>query len=372
MRQLTPDCALDLVNTVYASVDRRGDWRSLLLTIAGALEIPCVGVIARGPDGRALPGFVSESEDRCVDYLVHWMDRDRRIPRFLARASRRPGQLFSDRDLFEDSELRLSPLHNEYFRPMGVGDFFGGCIRAGGSEYFFFGCLPLGDGGPRNREDPLLHGLFGHLVRAVRIWIDTECRAALDRTVLDAAGGRRGIVVVDRAGTVVHVSSAAFAVLGSGLSVVDGRLRLAEAEANKAVQGLLRAALAPGAEGRFGPVSIDRAGRPPVLAEALSAGPDGDAADVAALGALPGGAVLIMTDPETVTRAPDERFRRLGLTPAEARLAALIGAGRTPAEAARDLGISIGTARTTLSTVFAKLKVSRQPALVGLAAALVC
>jgi len=52
--------------------------------------------------------------------------------------------------------------------------------------------------------------------------------------------------------------------------------------------------------------------------------------------------------------------RLFALTPAEARVAALIGSGRSPRQAAEKLGISVGTVRTALKHVFTKVGVSRQ------------
>ena len=49
-----------------------------------------------------------------------------------------------------------------------------------------------------------------------------------------------------------------------------------------------------------------------------------------------------------------------GLAPAEARIATLIGAGLSPQQAAKKLGISVGNVRTTLQHVFTKVGVSRQ------------
>jgi DNA-binding CsgD family transcriptional regulator len=48
------------------------------------------------------------------------------------------------------------------------------------------------------------------------------------------------------------------------------------------------------------------------------------------------------------------------LTPAEARVAALVGSGLSPREAAKELSISEGNLRTTLKHVFAKVGISRQ------------
>lgn len=53
-------------------------------------------------------------------------------------------------------------------------------------------------------------------------------------------------------------------------------------------------------------------------------------------------------------------LRLLGLTPAEAKLASLVGGGSSPREAAENLGITENTARSTLRQVFDKLRIGRQ------------
>ena len=49
-----------------------------------------------------------------------------------------------------------------------------------------------------------------------------------------------------------------------------------------------------------------------------------------------------------------------GLTLGEARVASLVGVGRSPREAADTLGISEETARTVLKRVYAKTNISKQ------------
>ena len=61
----------------------------------------------------------------------------------------------------------------------------------------------------------------------------------------------------------------------------------------------------------------------------------------------------------------------LGLTLGEARLAALVGAGLPPKEAAQKLGIAEVTARSVLKSVFVKAGVSRQSELASLLTRLV-
>lgn len=61
----------------------------------------------------------------------------------------------------------------------------------------------------------------------------------------------------------------------------------------------------------------------------------------------------------------------LGLTLGEAKIAAMIGAGLSPKEAAEKLGIKENTARVVLKKVFSKTGVSRQSELVALLGRLV-
>jgi DNA-binding CsgD family transcriptional regulator len=80
-------------------------------------------------------------------------------------------------------------------------------------------------------------------------------------------------------------------------------------------------------------------------------------------------AVLIAT-PVVAREVPSAEVVQglFDLTPAEARLAALIAAGDAPVPAAAKLGITPSTARSVLKRVFQKTGVSRQAELVGLLA----
>ena len=71
--------------------------------------------------------------------------------------------------------------------------------------------------------------------------------------------------------------------------------------------------------------------------------------------------ILIVTMLDALDVPSSELVERLfALTSAEARVAALIGSGLSPRQAAEKLGISEGTVRTTLKHVFTKVGVSRQ------------
>jgi DNA-binding CsgD family transcriptional regulator len=76
---------------------------------------------------------------------------------------------------------------------------------------------------------------------------------------------------------------------------------------------------------------------------------------------------LFLGDPELASRDTSDGLVALyGLTPAEARLASLLAAGWSLAEAAEKLSIQLSTARGVLKAVFAKTGTRRQASLVSL------
>ena len=63
---------------------------------------------------------------------------------------------------------------------------------------------------------------------------------------------------------------------------------------------------------------------------------------------------------------PTALARLFGLTPAEARLAVALHAGRSPREHAADRGVRVSTVRSHLKQLFLKLDVRRQADLIRL------
>jgi DNA-binding CsgD family transcriptional regulator len=82
---------------------------------------------------------------------------------------------------------------------------------------------------------------------------------------------------------------------------------------------------------------------------------------------------IVLAIESKASEPPDPTIVRdiLGLTLGEARIAAIVGSGIQPREAANRLGISEETARNVLKRVFAKVGVSRQSELVALLTKLV-
>lgn len=73
-----------------------------------------------------------------------------------------------------------------------------------------------------------------------------------------------------------------------------------------------------------------------------------------------GSAVAVERPNAFVRTDPVPALQRLGLTPAEARIAALVGGGLSPSSAAQQLGSKQNTDRSALRVVYDKLEIQKQ------------
>ena len=81
--------------------------------------------------------------------------------------------------------------------------------------------------------------------------------------------------------------------------------------------------------------------------------------------------ILLLADPMRDQRGrPSAGLQILGLTPGEARVAALVGSGRPVKDAARELGITESTARSALKVAYEKLRIGKQSELAKVVARL--
>lgn len=177
-----------------------------------------------------------------------------------------------------------------------------------------------------------------------------------------------GVFAIDSLQRVVFANAAGERMLGDGLAVVNERLLVAATAERAELEGAIERMI------RAGPADLAREPKPILIRRQRSARP-------LAVYVLPVSAetmlaaqflthtraIVLVIDPKSDEPADPSVVRDvLGLTLGEARVAALIGAGLAPREAAEKLGIAEATARTTLKRVFAKTGVSRQNELAAL------
>jgi DNA-binding CsgD family transcriptional regulator len=211
--------------------------------------------------------------------------------------------------------------------------------------------------------------LSGHLARALQIFARLSTRTMLSKAGASLISDKdAGIILMDAEGYVADANDAAIALDGNGFSIVGRRL----AASNRADQAALDRHLTRVLAGRgtpegMEPVALSRQGhRKPLVLQAVAI----KASAPAQFGSLclPGGAFVAVIDPETAPRrAGFETFLPLGLSPAEARVASILGCGKSPEMTAEELQLSTGTVRNHIKSIYAKLDLSRQSELVALA-----
>jgi DNA-binding CsgD family transcriptional regulator len=172
-------------------------------------------------------------------------------------------------------------------------------------------------------------------------------------------------LLIDARGRVTNANRLAQALFGPDIAMVRGRLVAAHAISNARLQRLISATTMTKKDNAAGiaPVVLDRDSMPWLLVEAMPVTAFGNNLFVA------GHAILLLTDLTSPPR-PDPTTLRIafGLTPAEARLAARLAAGKGLEETATRLGITRATACSQLKAVFEKTNTRRQTELIGLIA----
>jgi DNA-binding CsgD family transcriptional regulator/PAS domain-containing protein len=228
--------------------------------------------------------------------------------------------------------------------------------------------LDVAAGFSQSDQDTLTQ-VAGYLRRAVRlnrrfIRIFADHRAG--RLILDAAP--RGILILDQLGRATYPNQEAERIFGNddGISLHDNQLVLSDPDAMQAFNGFLHGARSGNASDSQSSAGI-RVPRtlPEHAAYQLLAYPLKFDPRQASLDQQEAMAIALLHDP-LVAAAPNDALLAtyFGLTPAEAHVTQALCAGRSLPSAASELSISVNTARTHLRSVFQKVGVHSQAALV--------
>jgi DNA-binding CsgD family transcriptional regulator len=276
-------------------------------------------------------------------------------------ASRHAG-FITDMDVFSEAEIASEPLYQELLIPAGYGSGVATSIAAPSGDVIVVHC-------ERSRAQGT---------------VDAEAIAALDRLRPHFARAgllarRLGLEKAQAAAQALELMGLPGAVLGDGGRIlgVNGllselmpqvfrdtpvRIAMADGNADRMLATAIAALAHDPHDAAVRSIPVPAAeGRPPIIVHLSPV--KGRARDVFARAA----AVLVAT-PVVPHRVPgsDVIAGLFDLTPSEAKLAAMVAAGHPPRVAAQRLGVTEGTARTTLKRVLAKTGARRQSDLVGM------
>jgi len=358
----------ELVGGLYDAALRPTLWPMVLQRVADALDAQ-LGILvavdlATGRASVLESTPVDEPERVALFGTKHVMN-----PWTLAALKDPLGVVARTSELVAEEELLASEFYADCLEPLGLYHALGANLFNEDGRFGAFCFMRLRSLGPYSDEAlAKMQPLVPHFARALTV----QCRLAeadLQRAAALEAIDRLGVgtVFVNAQGRVAFANHDAEAVLAQadGLRVEDGELVVAGAEDAATLRHAVREAALAGAQRQ------DQAGRAftfsrpsglppwrvlvaPLRDTHLRVGPG--QAD----------AVVFITDPAAV-RLPSAELiaQSFGLTPAEARVAALLARGSGIPAVAEALGVSINTVRTHAARVFEKTGTERQAELVA-------
>lgn len=352
--------SLETVDLLYRAAVDPTLWPEALQKLAfcaGGMGTAMIRITPGNKDGLIVSPTLEESN---VEYQREWWKHDSRVLRIHTRKLSQG--VCCEAEIFSSDEIARDPLRQEFLRSYGIGAFAAHLVAPLPNFVVAFSvqrALELGEFSAQNLATIDLLGR--HAARALTISVRLSAERALSQTLAQV---NSAAFLVDGSLRVVRMNGAAERLLGHGLTLSEGHLDASSSRGQSALKRLMHSVLQKDALGaELGAVAIERPGRQPLLLQAIPIAPD-----CFIESGLPNMAALIVAvDPEVTERQdPVRELRLLGLTAAEAKIAALLGSGLSRAETADRLGLSPLTVSGTIKTIYSKLQISRQSQLVRL------
>jgi DNA-binding CsgD family transcriptional regulator/PAS domain-containing protein len=323
---------------------------------SGACALPVAGTAPLGViASKDIAGFLQDGQ------RVGWFapERNTRMARSLALVRRGWRGIITERDVFSPEDLARDAFQQDFIEPHGFSSYAGAIVAEAPGL-----ALPISierrivDGPFQRGEVALMTELFAHLRAAGEIAVRIGMASAKQMADALSATGCP-VALLGRNGCVIHMNARFEDLIDDGIHIKASRLGSWQSDADRALataidralrhDGTLREPLAP-------VVLPRRDGLRPLVAQVVPV--VGLANDV--LHSV--GAIVTLSDLEAATSGPAEIVleQAFGLTPAEARLAAQIAAGKTLAEVSLKESTARETLRSRLKAVFEKTGTSRQ------------
>lgn len=367
------DEVLDLVAAVYDTALDPSLWPALLNRISDAIGSPHVMFgfydAATGLTEIHAPRVDPDVARSCAEWGA-----DNPLPGL--SATELPGKVFSISDFLAPDAFKRTAFYQEWWRPHGWSlEPMTTNLMVDGNAAAIMSISKAQDRPAFNAgEKRLFATLAKHLVRAVELQRRLYPLTLASENALTGLGRLpQGLMLVDAEARLVFANRAARALLDAdeGIYLEKGAVVSArDADSGQKLRRLIAAcATEPGTAPFSGGEAALRRGaaRLPLDILVMPIRPETVNVYMPWSNSRRPAAVLIVSDPETEMRAQVERLReRFAFTQAEAAFALEIVKGDGRQAAADRLGITVGTARSHLSSIFDKTGSRRQAELVRL------
>jgi DNA-binding CsgD family transcriptional regulator/PAS domain-containing protein len=371
------DPFVEALEKIYDAAPDAAQWPRALTAVSncfGDVGALLIWVKDDGTFGTVVSPSLLEGQR---DYEANgWALRDIRAQRSVERGYFYSGEPFTDRHICSDEEIRSHPCYADFLARHELG-FVAAIAVSPDPHVGVLLCIQRNaklKSGFTDEELNVLRRIGPHIEKSLRLSIRL-LDAELTNVGLGDALARVGIGVfaIDGLGRIVFSNPGGDRLIGTEIQVDDGRLRIGVGDTKRQFDDLLAKVLRTD--------RIDRRDvQKPILLERIQSHnrlviylipitENMSATDHF----LTRTRAIVLTIESKPNEPPDPTIVRdiLGLTLGEARVAAIVGSGVQPREAANRLGISEETARNVLKRVFAKVGVSRQSELVALLAKVV-
>ncbi len=351
---------LDVVRRIHLAGSDPASWPDALKSVTDLVGGHGASFEVQDAHTLAHTQFYSHGLAAVGDYLEHYAPLTKRLPFSMRQAS---GTVFHEGMFTTEREMDRDPFYMEFLAGYDMRYFLGGTVHSSADTHVLVGVQrsPRQDL-PSEHESRLFKLLMPHLAQSLGTMQLLQGSAIARQTLEDALAWLvDGVLVLDRAGTVLHANPAAMAMTSMGaLQLRGNQLQFTDADAARRFgDALTRLSATDDPEAGDAEFVVRRAGAPPLSLAVRPVANDHTPAAFAA---------VYLHDP-LHDRTDDARSLRsaFGLTAAEAKLAVALTAGVSPEDYAERERISANTVYTHLRHLKDKCGQSR---MVGLLHAL--
>lgn len=371
---ITPERFSDLIGAIYDCTMQPERWPQTIAAIAEATN--CFAGMIGVADLRSMTAqalYTSGYPEGCVDRMMEHAPTVIGLYRTVPDLTALYDEPISSRRSVPPEMLETSPYLREMTATYGIVDSIDLFLIAGPDRIAELGLSRHESRGVVTDEDlAILRLLAPHIRRSVTI-SDLLDMKSIEAQALGSTldGLAVGVVIVGDEGRILHGNEAARRMLAKGFPIVSSGGRLATLQSRKTAELRQAIALAGANEAGMGKAGIGialtddatRAATAHVLPLAR-----GDRRRL-----VPRATAAVFVMPADAPGPMDVALvaRMFALTPAEERLLRNLASGADVGEASMTLGISLATAKTHRTRLFAKLGVKRRADLLALLARLV-
>jgi DNA-binding CsgD family transcriptional regulator len=279
-----------------------------------------------------------------------------------------PGSVRTSHMMCPRRTLLSSEWYSDYCKPLHISQGIGATIHKDSMLTSNVAIFAGDDRADFADEDiALLKALMPHMQRALKIHMHVAASDLRRREFAEAMEPLSvGVILVSKDARVIFANGSAQQLLKhrDGLMTDQNGLRAVQLREGAALRALIgRTAANVGDPRSGGGLNVTRSTGQRALQVLVSPIRPQQSAHLGERAV----ATIYVTDPERMAEKPEVVFVRLyGLTPAEAKVAAIIVRGRSARQAAEELKLSYNTIKSHLKRIFAKTGTARQADLVRL------